>query len=286
VSEDPDFAAAWAGLGESRALLALYGVVAPRTIMPAARDAAHAALRLDPTLPEAHSTLGTVAALYDWNWRASQDAFRRALTLAPRSAAVHQRCAVDLLVPQRRFAEARDAIDRARTLDTLNVAVQASAGVVRYLSGDLAAAVDELRRVTNVYPDFAVGHYFLAAVLRDAGEYRDAGDAIERAIARDGGGSPEMIAARAQILARSGRVDDARAALGQLDDWERGGRPVSALRAQLHLALGEPAPALAALERAADAREAELIYLGARPVYQSLRNEPAFQSLLRRIGLP
>src|SRR5205807_2629764 len=67
VGMKSDFAPAWAALAESQLLLALYGVERPRTVMPRARDAAENALRLDPTLPDAHSTLASVEAVFDWN---------------------------------------------------------------------------------------------------------------------------------------------------------------------------------------------------------------------------
>ena len=52
--------------------------------MPKAKAAARKALELDERLAEAHSPLGVVAMLYDWDWEtAAEQHFRRALSSTP-----------------------------------------------------------------------------------------------------------------------------------------------------------------------------------------------------------
>jgi hypothetical protein len=53
----------------------------------------------------------------------------------------------------------------------------------------------------------------------------------------------------------------------------------------VYAALGETDPAISALERAADAREPELVLLGVRPVYAALRANPRFAALRARVGV-
>jgi hypothetical protein len=57
------------------------------------------------------------------------------------------------------------------------------------------------------------------------------------------------------------------------------------LAAHVYAALGETDPAISALERAADAREPELVLLGVRPVYAALRANPRFAALRARVGV-
>jgi eukaryotic-like serine/threonine-protein kinase len=282
--EAPEFALALAGEAEAHFLLGTYGASRPDDTMPAARDAAERALALDPALAEAYTVLGAVRAGYEWDWGRAEDAFRRGMALGPRNATAYQRAAMNLYAPLGRFTEARAAVERARTLDPLALAIQASAGVVHHLAGDLDAAVDQLRRAVALDPDFAMSHYFLAAAYRDLGELDAALAEVDRAIARSGG-SPEMTALRAQTLARRGDEAGARAGLAALTGATPSRYVSCALVAQVRLALGDRAAALDALERAADERDPELIYLATRPVYAPLRDEPRFGALLERLRL-
>jgi serine/threonine protein kinase/tetratricopeptide (TPR) repeat protein len=286
VERTPEFALAWSGLGESLLLLSFYGAVSPHTVMPFAKRAAEMALDADPTLAEAHSTLASVEATYDWSWDDANNAFERALALGPRSASVHQRYALDFLVPLGRADEARAAIERARLLEPLATPIHASLGVVRHLTGDVNGAVTELRHLLDARPDFVIGHYFLGGALRDRGDYVEALQSVERAISLTGdGGSPEMISARGQILARLGDLAGARAALVSTASRATDERSTFALQAQILTTIGEHAGAIAALERAVEQRETELIYLDARPVYRPLKGTAAFETLRGVVGL-
>src|SRR5262249_3557025 len=67
ADRDNSFAESWAGIADSCMALAIYGADAPNDIVPAAKDAAHKALAIDPKLAEAHTSLGCAEAVYDWN---------------------------------------------------------------------------------------------------------------------------------------------------------------------------------------------------------------------------
>ena len=147
-------------------------------------------------------------------------------------------------------------------------------------------AVAELRQLLDARPEFVIGHYFLGGALRDRGDYSDALQSVDRAITLAGdAGSPEMISARGQILARLGDLDGARAAIAEVANRATDERSTFALQAQVLTTLGERSAAIGSLERAAEQREAELIYLDARPVYRELRGSAAFEALRGAVGL-
>ncbi len=284
ATRDPDFALVHAAVAEAEMLLGVYGADAPTLVMPRARDAANRALEIDPSLPDAWLVLGATRALFDWEWIGSEDAFRRALTIGPRHAASHQRFAVDLLVPRRRGDEARAAAARALALDPLSPAMQASVGIVRHLTGDPAGGVTELEQVVKRNPAFAMGHYFLGSAYRDAGRYHDAIAAFDRAMTQTAP-TPEMLAGRAQAQAMAGHVDAAKAALVRLIEWRHSRYLSGCLIAQVRAALGDHGDALVTLEEAVAERDPELVYLDVRPAYESLRDDPRFAAIRRRINL-
>jgi serine/threonine-protein kinase len=285
VEHDPVFVLAHAALAEGHLLLGLYGANAPLETLPRARSASDAALAIDPSLGEAHSIHGSLAALLDWNWAVAEAAFRRAIILSPRAPGVRQRFAMDCLLPQRRFAEAIRELDEACLLDPLSLIIQASRGVVMHLSGDAAGAVDHLRRLVATHRQFAMAFYFLGAALRDDRELAASAQAFRDAIDASGG-TPEMSAGLAQTLALDAGEAEAAAVLAGLTAQAETRYVSPALRAQVHLAMGNAPAALDLLEQAAEGRDPEVLYLATRRIYASLSGEPRFERLRSAIGLP
>ena len=284
AEEQAEYALAYAGLADARLLLGVYGAESPDVAFPSAREATQKALQLDPSLGESYATLGAVLALYDWDWPGAADAFRRAVALSPRSPTAWQWRAIHHLLPQGRLDDARAAIDRARSLDPLSMAIATSVGVIYHMTGDSAGAVRALRRALELDSTFAMTYYFLGGVLRDVGDTTAAIDAFRTAIAKSGG-TPEMTAGLAQAHARAGDLERARELQSELTAAAARRHVPHALLASVDIALGETEPALAALERAAELREPELVLLGVRPAYAPLRGHPRFDALRARIGV-
>lgn len=284
IALQPEFALAHHGLADALLLLGVYGVAAPTTVLPQARAAAERALASDPALGEAYATLGTLRALHDWDWSGAEDAFRRATALNPRHPAAWQWRAMNHLIPMGRRDEARAAIERARALDPLSMVMAASTGVVFHLAGDLPGAIRVLRHAVETDPNFGMTHYFLGIALRDAGELAAAGEALRTAIARTGG-TPEMSAALAVTLAAQGDAEGAKALRRDLVERAATRYVSPCLLAQVHVALGELDEADAAVERALEVRDTDLVFLGVRPAYAALRGRPRFDAARTRIGV-
>ena len=278
ISLEPSLAVAHAGLAEAQLLLGVYGAVAPATALPAARAAAEQALAVDPALGVAHAVLGSVRALYDRDWLAAEDAFRRALAIDPRHPTVSQWHAMHCLLPQGRFDEARGAVARARQLDPLASVLAASEAVVLHFAGDLDAAVAVLRDTLGRDPTFGLAHFFLGAALRDAGAL-DAAEAAYRDAIVLASRSPEMLCGLGVVLARRGDERGARALLGELRAAASSRYVAPTLFVQLYAALGDLDAADVALGEARALHDPELGFLGVRPSYRALHGRPAFEAL-------
>jgi len=94
-----------------------------------------------------------------------------------------------------------------------------------------------------------------------------------------------MTAGLAQAYARGGEVDRARALEAELETIAARRHVPHSLIAQVHAALGNVDAAVAAIERAAKAREPELVLLGVRPVYASLHGQPRFAAVRASVGV-
>src|SRR5437868_6489940 len=130
---DPNYSLAHAGIADCYVLLGEYGSEHASDIAKA-RTEAHKALELDATLAEAHATLGLIA-FHDYDWKAAEAEFKRAIGLRSGYATAHHWYAL-LLTVLGRFPEARAEAERAVQLDPASLVVNNMVGVVFYNSRD------------------------------------------------------------------------------------------------------------------------------------------------------
>lgn len=286
IEREPGYARAYAGLGDSYAILAAgYARVAPRDLYAMAIAAAQRALELDPTHAEAHATLGFVRGLHDWDWAAAERAFRRAIELNPSYATAHQWYAL-LLGGWGRTEEALTHLRHAERLDPLSPAIGTDIGRLLYYERRYDEAIDELRKTLALDPSFARAHGVLGAAYLETGRVDEAIEEHGRAIELAGGWLQQRwgLPGLAYAYAAAGRRDEALLALEELlaERRTRYERPESI--AVVYLGLGDRASALAWLERAAEERSIYPLQLR-DAVYNPMRSDPRFRRILERMGL-
>ena len=274
---DANYALAHAGLADAYVTLGIYGTVAPATAMPGAMTAAERALSLDAKSAEAVSALGCVRALYIWDGDAEAD-FRRAIELDPQSAKAHHWYASNYLMPLGRFAEARSELEIALRLDPLSPAIHATTGVLLYFERRFDAAIDQLSKTRDLEPAFGFAPYFIGQAYTQLARHDEAIAALSLA-EKLTGRSPEVLAALAYARAMAGQPENARNMMAELIRManERYVSPV--LLSQVALGLGEKGRALDYLRQAYEIRAADLVWIGVRPVFDSVRSEAAFVGL-------
>jgi tetratricopeptide (TPR) repeat protein len=292
VALDPDWALGWAGLGDSYAVLADYGLLPQETAIPAANRAAERATSLDPNLAEAYATLGLLRSRYDWKWDEAAVFFRRAIDLNPGYATAHFWYGVDYLAMTGRLEEALAEAELAVSLDPLSAIAQEGRGFVLMLSRRYEEAIEQYRLLLEFEPSFYKAWTSQGRLLTQIGDYAKAIESYQRGMEL-GGEMPSLVAALGQAYALSGDTARARQMLERLHamNSERqrsgaGGLSVSATSfAVVYLGLGECDRALEWLETGVARRQMPLSALKVHPIYDPLRHEPRFQALLVRIGL-
>ncbi len=281
---DPNSAMAYTGLADAYSLLADYGAIPPEDGMPKARAAAQRALDLDPGSGEALVALAFVRSLYDWEWDDAQAQFQRAIALNPGNARAHHWFGIDFLARLGRFDEAAAEIDTARRLDPLSQITHEGAGAVRMLMRDYEASLQIYRELLDLDPTFYKFYSSIARVLSLMGRYTEAIAMFEKALML-AGDLPNLLGALGQTLALAGRRPEAIAKLAALTRLtERKSTSLVSL-AILHLGLGENEQALQWLEKACDRKEAGISWIKVHPLYDPLRGDPRFETLLKRVRL-
>ena len=282
IDTDPSYAEAHAGLAEAYATLGLYGALSPHEVMPRAKAAAQKAIELTSALSGPFVTAGCVAGVYDWAWSEAEQYFQQALGLNPNHPDAHHWYAINYLVPMKRFEEAREELRHAVDADPLSTPIRVSCGLRCYFARQYAEALQELRQGLELDTGSAIARLFLGLTLVEMGRFDEAVRELQIAIQLSD--SPEMTAALGYAAARAGNLDQARQGLGKLLGLSSRRYISSSLIAQIHAGLEDSPSALEWLERASAERAADLAWLGVRPVFDSLRRDTRFVSLVARLG--
>ncbi len=119
IQIQPNFAMALAGLAEDYMIMGFYGVLSRDEAAGKALSAAEKALALDPELSEAHVSMGVIKMVFDWDWTAAEDEFRRAIDLNPNNFDAYREYAL-LLFRNHRYDESERTFLYASKIDPLN----------------------------------------------------------------------------------------------------------------------------------------------------------------------
>lgn len=282
VSLDSDYALAWSSLAFTYAGSVINGDARPLDVWARARDAAARAVQANPKLAEAQFAAGYVNWLMDWDWNAAEAAFRLAARLDGSNAAVF-RTLGHALSQSGRHAEAAAAMRRARELDPLEPMSFGLSAQVAFQARDYRAAVEYARRAVLIDSQLWVGYSELAQAYEQTGETDLALVALTDA-ARFSGGNSKAISLRGYILAKAGRVSEAREVLAKLEADARERYVPPYAMALVHAGLGEREAVFEWLDKAYAARDVHLIYLTVDPKWDPYRTDERFVALLARCG--
>ncbi len=275
---DSGFALAWSGLADIYSASPINGDVAPMEVSPRARDAIAHAVASGSDLAETLTALGTVHYWLDWDWPATETAYRKAISVDPSYSQAHRLLGI-VLAALGRHEEAREAMRHARELDPFYPMQPAISAYERLVARDYSSALEFARQATTVDPAFWIGHFQLAAVYERLGNSELALEALEKAEALSR--NSKMLSLRGYILAKSGRRHQAEDVLRTLKSiaHERYVPPYA--MALVHAGLGQRDSAFEWLDRAYTARDVHLV-LGKDAKWDALRDDPRFRGLVER----
>jgi TolB-like protein/Flp pilus assembly protein TadD len=285
VAIDSNFAAAYAGMADTYALLGEYGIEQPSRMVALAKTSALRALEIDPTLGEAHCSLGLLAGLYEWKWREAESHLRRALDLNPGYATAHHWIAVNFLPVVGRLEEAAREIDIALALDPLSPIIAEGKAFLHLCARDYGQAEAELQHIIDANPGFYRAWTSLGRLYIQMGFYEKALEALERG-RQQVGDLPTILGAMGQAYGLIGDTGKAREVVSSLEALRKSRYAPSTCLALAHLGLGEQDRAIEWLATGLDCHEGSIPLIHVHPAYDGLRTHPVFPSLVARLGLP
>jgi serine/threonine-protein kinase len=285
LAKDPNDAPAYAGLADSYSSFVFpLGVVTPREAMPKAKEAAQRALAIDNALGEAHASLAYIAFFYDWDWAAAERGFKRALELNPNNADTHHWYS-HFLMGQGRIEESLIQSKRALELSPFDILFNIHLGWHYFYARQYDQALEQIEKTVEMDKNFAQTYPWLGLILEQKGRYAEAIAAFQNAIKLFPEGSSIAEAELAHVYAVSGNREEAQKIIAELQELAKTKYVSSFQIAAIYAGLGEKDQAFAWLEKAQEERSDGLVNLKAEQRFDSLRSDPRFKDLARRIGL-
>jgi adenylate cyclase len=292
TEKDPTFALAYAGLADAYNFSTIFAIRAPKESSPMAEAAATKALLLDPLLGEAHAALGLVKSHYDYDFPGAQREFLEAIKLNPNYANAHLFYAGAYLTPMSRHQEAIAEMKKALALDPLSLPLSNYMGNTYLFAGEYEKAFQQFQHTIDLDPTFPLAHLFFADLLVEIGKYEQ-GIKEYQTGALLAGASPEEASAQAAEFRAAFQTGGPKGYWQKILDvrlkeyQQAGPRYVPAWGVAVAYArVDDNEKALEWLQKSYAERDPSLTLVKSYPEFRSLRGDPRFADLLRRIGLP
>ena len=281
VDKDPNYAAAYAGLSEAYGVLGFYIDLPSRQAYEKARQSAERALALDENLAEGHAAMGN----YDWmvlDFARAEPEYRRAIELSPNLSLPHQYYAW-YLASIGRFAEADEQQRLARELDPLSLLTNSSVGDLLASEGDLDSSIAQNKKVLEIDPNYAYAHLSLSDEYFAKGMCEQAMQEAVTYMALTG--YPQIAELGKHVYATSGCKGFLLERIRIQSDPTKMEFYYPYEVAQDYARLGDKDQAFYWLNRCYEER-AGVNFVKFDLAFKSLRSDPRFTDLLKRIGFP
>jgi TolB-like protein/Tfp pilus assembly protein PilF len=279
VEAAPDYGPARCGLADCHNMMAYWLLAPPGPAFAEAREQALAALQAAPDLADAHAALAYNDFEGRWDWASAEQGYLRALELNPNHVPARQWYAEYLAITGR-IAEAETQLAEAEALDPLSLPLKILRSAMHFMLGDAACAVEELLGIVELDPAFPETYHLLGDVYRTLGQHQDALRCWLEFHKLTGAADERL----ASACAAANFEDFLRT---EIDILSSAAHYVSPIRiAMKHATLNDADAALLWLAKSYEERCPWLLELRYDPVWDPIRSDARFQSLLGSIGLP
>ena len=282
LKKDPNYALAWAGLADSYSLMGEYTNISRREFYPKQMEAVSKALEIDDHLAEAHISLAISLMLNEWDWTNSEKEFKIGIDLNPNYATGHHWYSQWLLY-HGRFDEALNEISLAIELDPVSQGIVKDKGIHHYYHREYDEAIATGLQVLELNSGFAPAHRLLSLAYAGKGLFNKAIGANQKwgELTRN---RTKTEVSLVQIYAASGLKSQAARMIKNIESGDLGANDIRGM-ALVYAALNENDMAFSWLEKSYEKHEESLCNMRIDPKLDSLRSDPRYDLLVKKIGL-
>jgi serine/threonine protein kinase/tetratricopeptide (TPR) repeat protein len=277
IKLDSNYALAYARLADSYGILPFYTSTLPKEAFSKANVAVMKALDIDETLAEAHSALGFIKMYYDWDWEGAETELKRAIQIKPSYVTAHHWYA-EYLSAMDRHEEAIAEIRRAHELDPLSLIINCMKAWVFLFARQYERAIEQCQKTLELDPNFALAHSLLGWAYLEKRMYKEAILAYQKT-------RGELGVRNIYAYALPGKRDESLGIIEEMKELWRRGDNVAYPIARVYAGLGKEDLVLEWLEKSLGRREPFMVRLNVDPSFDSLRSNPRFKALLKKMNL-
>lgn len=280
---DPNFAEAYAGIGDSNILLYNFGILPRAETIPKAREAVDRALNLNPDLSDAHTSNSLIQFLIDRNWPEAEKSLQRAIELNPNNADAYLRYGY-FLISVGRFEEALDKLGKAREINPLSPIVGTNIGLAYLSARRYPEAIDQLEKTAAENPRFPLPLWILGTAYEAAGDPDKAFDANYKAVRAENGGGSQFVDALKKIRDEQGTAAANRWWFEESVKAPKSEGISSLVIASRAATVKDADQTLIWLERSADEGDPALEQINYLSRFDFVRDDPRFQAVASRLS--
>src|SRR5688572_8607004 len=282
IKKDSNYAAAYSGLADTYLTLYDYELMSFDESTSKAKDAAQRALRINANLAEAHNSLAHID-LHEWKWKSAEEGFRKAIALDPTYILAHHWYAL-CLTAIGKTNEAVTQMEKARELDPLSTRINADLGMAYLSDKRFNEAIEQEKKTLELNPRSAGARWIRGMAYQQNKMFEQAIKDYQDALGLSHN-NPNYLAALGHVYASSGNTAAAHKILDTLFVVSKQ-EPVSPFFfALVYTGLNDKENALKWLEKSYEEKSGSVRYLKMEPRLQTLRNEPRYIALMKKIGL-
>ncbi|MFQ5771460.1 MAG: protein kinase, partial [bacterium] len=169
IEKDSTYAPAYVGIADNFIMAGFYDSLPPKEAFTQAKAAVEKALAIDNNLAEAYTSSAYIKMLYDWDWRAAEEKFKKAIQLNPNYVVAHQWYS-EFLTLMERYDEAIQEGQRAMELDPLSPIVNTNLASTFVFMRQNEKAIKGFKNILLLEPDYLVAHFFLSITYCSQGD--------------------------------------------------------------------------------------------------------------------
>jgi tetratricopeptide (TPR) repeat protein len=267
-----------------------WGLYRSKDYLPKAKEAALKALELNKDLAQAYASLGNIL-FSEYDWDGAERKYKKAIELDPKYANAYKWYG-DLLSTKGMFEEGLQQYDKALELDPFNLSTLDTKARTLGAAERLDEAIRQSKKIIELFPEQGFTHFFLSSIYRKKEMEREAIEQWMIGLEKIGT-TPEEIRLREQIYGKRGFAGLTRARLERrlASIRSRLEKDKNAVIKYVDLAkdygdLKDKEKTLEFLNKAYENRDPNLTELKRSQSFRFLKDDPAFQELVKKIGFP
>ena len=284
IETDPEYALVYSVLGSNFLFAGLQGFLPPNVAVKYAREYTDKALQIDSTIVVAHSTLGGISLMYEWDLKASGEDFLKSVQLNPNTAWDRFFYAWYLRTIGRldeSIIETLIALEK----DPFNILIITQLGRTFLLAGRIDEAIERQKWAIGIYPNGHMAHQHLGEALEVNGQLDQAIESYEKAAGLSNG-SPMAETALACALYKAGKTEKAREKIEFMEKMMESRYIPASILVPYYLLNQDADRAYRWLKKACDERDCSLPDLMNTPILDHrVPDHPRFNALLEKTGL-